>query len=179
MGVVDRLDEHDRKLARWFGRQGFKTPFLMVAALRKAQIRPQSAAALLEKESAKGRNIFGCDHGSVGDRPPYCRHTVTEQRAKRLRASQFSNGVGPTQLTFKGYVDRARERGGEWRPYVNMWTGFDVFRQCVADAGTIRGGAARYNGGPNPNAQARAYGKDFVEKRQAWERKLHGAGFKV
>jgi hypothetical protein len=179
MGVTAGLSKRDRELARWFSQQGFKNPYLTVAALRKAKIKPQSAAALLEKESGKGRNIFGCDYGSCGDKPPYCNQNVTETRARRLRASEFANGVGPTQLTFKGFVDTARKRGGEWKPYYNMWTGFDVFQDCVSQAGTIQGGAARYNGGPNPNAQAQAYGRDFVAKRDKWERELHKAGFKV
>jgi hypothetical protein len=126
--VTGRLTKRDRELGAWFKGGGFLRPLLTVAALREANIRPQTAAALLSKETGNGSNIFGCDHGACGDAPPFCRHNVTERRAKRLRQSGFSNGVGPTQLTFKGYVDRARRAGGEWKPYANMVTGFRIFR---------------------------------------------------
>src|SRR5687767_2170768 len=106
MSVTSSLSRRDRELAEWFKAAGFARPVLTVAALRKADIKPQTAAALLWKESGGGRNVFGHDHGPSGDHPPYSGHNVTERRAKLLRASRFSNGVGPTQLTFKGYIDR-------------------------------------------------------------------------
>ena len=177
--VTSKLSKRDRQLGRFFQKHGFKNPFLMVAAFRKADIKPQTAAALLEKESGKGQNIFGCDHGSHGPTPPYCNQKVTEARARKLRSSQYSNGVGPTQLTFKGYVDKARKRGGEWRPYVNMWTGFEIVGNNIRACGSVQEGAAQYNGGPTPNAQAQAYGRDFAQKREQWEGKLERAGFNV
>ena len=162
--VTDRLTTRDRQLAAWLKREGFLRPLLTVAALRNANIKPQTAAALLSKETANGSNIFGCDHGPCGDGPPYCRQNVTERRAKRLRASDFSNGVGPTQLTFEGYVDRARRAGGEWKPYVNMVTGFRIFRELFeAEGNSIWGAAKRYNGRAE-------YANDFVGRREAYER---------
>lgn len=173
MSVTSNLSERDRKLAQWFRREGFQHPYLTVAAFRKARIKPQTACALLSKETGNGANIFGCDHGSCGDQPPYCRQNVTETRAKRLYASSYSNGVGPTQLTFKGYVRRARDAGGEWRPYVNMLTGFRIFRELWQDEDkSIWGAAKRYNG-------AAEYANDFVALRKAYTVKLRRAGFDV
>jgi hypothetical protein len=171
--VTDRLTTRDRQLAAWFKREGFVRPLLTVAALRKANIKPQTAAALLSKETGNGSNIFGCDHGPCGDAPPYCRQNVTERRAKRLRGSRLRNGVGPTQLTFEGYVDRARRAGGEWKPYVNMATGFGIFRELFeAEGDSIWAAAKRYNGRAE-------YANEFVARRKAYERKLRTAGFEV
>jgi hypothetical protein len=171
--VTDSLTSRDRELAAWFKREGFLRPLLTVAALRQGNIKPQTAAALLSKETGNGSNIFGADHGPCGDAPPYCRQNVTERRAKRLRESEFSNGVGPTQLTFKGYVDRARRAGGEWKPYVNMAAGFTIFRELFdSERNSIWGAAKRYNGRAE-------YANDFVKRRDAYERKLRNAGFQV
>lgn len=177
--VVSTLGKRDRELAAWFQREGFERPYLTVAALRKADIKPQTAAALLLKESGGGNNVFGHDwEAKLGraraneDRPPYNGHNVTEARARKLRGSTYSNGVGPTQLTFKGYIDRARKAGGEWKPYVNMLIGFRIFRELFNTHGSLVLAATRYNG-------AEAYGYDFVRVRAEQERKLRARGFHV
>lgn len=167
------LSHRDAELARWMGRQGVLRPFLTVEALRRERIKPQTALAMLEKESALGRNIFGCDHGVSGAHPPYCGHAVTEARARALFDSPFANGVGPCQLTHKeGYVRPARKMGGEWRPYINMRVGFAGFRRLVERTGSIFEAAHAYNG-------STVYASDFVVKRRKWEDRLVAAGFHV
>jgi hypothetical protein len=156
-------------------------PFLTVAALRKADIKPQTAVALLRKESGGGRHVFGHDHGSnLPDRPPYSGHNVTEHRARLLFASPFSNGVAETQITSKSFVEIARRRGGEWRPFINMWTGFELLGNLIRDHG-VEHGAARYNGGDSPLGERNgtAYGRDFVTQRNHAGRELREAGFNV
>lgn len=180
MPVTDSLSTRDRQLAAYFGRQGFENPFLMVAALRKADIKPQTAAALLRKETGNGKNIFGCDHGPHGDSPPYCRQNVTETRARKLFASRFSNGVGPTQLTSKSFVREARNLGGEWKPYFNMLVGFRLIGRLIDEHG-VEHGAARYNGGDSSQGQQNGarYGREFKAIRQEEADKLRRAGFDV
>jgi hypothetical protein len=170
MSVTSRLSKRDRQLADWFRRQGFLRPYLTVAALRKADIKPQTAAALLNKETGNGKNIFGCDHGAGRG---FCHQNVTEARVRQLRASGLANGIGPTQLTWPGYVDRANRAGGVWKPFVNMVVGFSIFGELFVDEGrSIWGAAKRYNG-------ADAYATDFVRRRQGYELKLRSAGFAV
>jgi hypothetical protein len=181
MSVVSKLSSRDRQLARRLARMGIRKPFVTVAALRKAHIKPQTAVALLRKESGGGRHVFGHDHGSnLPDRPPYSGHNVTERRAKLLFASPFSNGVAETQLTSKSFVQIARRRGGEWRPFINMWTGFELLGTLIRDHG-VQDGAARYNGGNSSLGERNgaAYGRDFVTQRNHAERELREAGFKV
>jgi hypothetical protein len=181
MSVVSKLSPRDRQLARGLGRMGIQNPFLTVAALRKADVKPQTAVALLRKESGGGRHVFGHDHGSgLPDRPPYSGHKVTERRARLLFDSPFSNGVAETQLTSKDFVQIARRRGGEWRPYINMWTGFEHLGNLIREHG-VQLGAARYNGGDSSLGESNgaAYGRDFVTQRNRSERELREAGFKV
>lgn len=173
MSVTSKLSRRDRQLAEWFRRNGFKHPYLTVAALRRANIKPQTAAALLKKESGKGRNIFGCD---LGPGRQFCHQNVTEARVRKLlanvRAGQASNGVGPTQLTWPGYIERAQRAGGAHRPYVNMVTGFSIFRENVDRGGSLWAGAKLYNG-------AAEYADDFVTERGRWASRLRLAGFRV
>ena len=180
--VTASLSQRDRELGRQLGRMGIARPYLTVAALRKADVKPQTAVALLRKESGGGRNVFGHDHGqNLPDRPPYSGHPVTEKRARALYNSEFSNGVGPAQLTFKPYVARARKAGGEWLHYPNVVTGLRILRANFdgAAGGKLELAAAMYNGGPDPGADARAYGKDFMRERKRAEQELRRAGFDV
>lgn len=185
MGVVSALSERDRQLAEWFRRNGFLHPYLTVAALRKAAIKPQSAAALLQNESggrhngrtvSGGRNVFGCDWRQTGDNPPYCGHEVTLTRYRALRRQDKQNGVGPCQLTLFVFLTRADRAGGAHLPLPNMVTGFRILKENAKREGSVRDGARAYNGsGPD----AEAYADRFMARRAAWERKLHAAGFNV
>lgn len=179
MSVTDSLTTRDRQLATWIGEQGFQTPFLLVAALRKADAKPQTALALCSKETGSARNIFGCDWGPH-DGPPYCHQNVTEARYRKLRALGKANGVGPVQLTSFFLCDKADQRGGCWRPYVSMWTGFEYLVGLIHAHG-ITNGAARYNGGDSATGERNGatYGREYAEWRERWTRQLRAAGFKV
>lgn len=186
MSVTDTLTPRDRQLAQWFKRSGYRYPYLTVVALRVARIKPQTAAAMLSMEG--GRNVFGCDFGSqVDDAPPYCHQPVTARRLLALLASRFSNGVGPTQLTFKGYLDQRADPGDPrvltglgkaWaaRPFLNMVKGFSVLRGHAKALGSVREGARSYNGsGP----AAERYADKFMMFRSAAAHNLRDAGFRV
>lgn len=188
MSVTDRLTPRDRQLAGWFKAHGFAHPFLTVAALRVARIKPQTAAAQLTIESGGGRNVFGCDYGDAHPgAPPYCGDAVTAGRLLALLRSSYSNGVGPTQLTFKGYLDQTADPGDPrvlsgvsraWaaRPFLNMVKGFSILRGNAKREGSLSQGARAYNGsGP----AAEAYAAKFMRLRGEYRNSLRRAGFKV
>ncbi len=183
MSVTDSLTTRDRQLAAWISSQGIQHPFLTVAAFRDDSVdaKPQTALALLSKETGNGRNVFGCDWGKH-DGPPYCGQNVTEARYRKLRALGKANGVGPVQLTSFFLCDRADHAGGCWLPYPNMLVGFGHLAQLIRAHG-FEAGANRYNGGDSSQGEAAGaaagYGREFVAFRQEWERKLVAAGFKV
>jgi hypothetical protein len=131
-----------------------------------------AAATLLEKESGGGHNVWGHDNVSTGGH--YDKGAeVTEKAYRNYKADRNrigAQGVGPTQLTFKGFQDRADERGGcfDWR--VNCAVGFEVLADHIRANG-VRDGFRAYNGsGP----AAERYADDAISKLGVWRSRLAG-----
>ena len=107
------------------------------------------AAAFLQQESAGGLNVWGRD--PVENRGVYVPGSpVTEQDYrvyKRLadRGEIVRQGVGPCQLTSRGFQDAADARGGCWDPAANMAAGFTGLVTLVNRYG-LPDGVRRYNG---------------------------------
>jgi hypothetical protein len=161
------------RVARFFKRQGFLHSNRMVRALRAANIQPQTAAALLTMETGNGRGVYGHDPVATGG--CYAPGApVTRQNCdcyKRFRGTPGRNmqGVGPAQLTWWEFQDRADRLGGCWRPYPNMLVGFQIIRAYVDAGASIWEAYRRYNG-------AAAYADKAVAWRTEWERRLRAAG---
>src|SRR5919108_2930000 len=72
-----------------------------------------AAATLLEKESGGGHNVWG--HDAVDDGGNYGKGAPGTAEAykkyKRDRDRLGAEGLGPTQLRFRGFQDRADDRG--------------------------------------------------------------------
>lgn len=101
---------------------------MIVEEAKSAGLDLALACALVEQESG-GRNIFGCDLGPVGDRPPYCHQQVTRERVQKLIASPFMNGVGVTQLTWFTFVEDAEALGGAHEPRNQCRVGFRLLKE--------------------------------------------------
>jgi hypothetical protein len=147
----------------------------VVELAASAGLELAAAATLLEKESGGGHNVWGHDNVKTGGH--YVKGAEVKQEAYRNykvardRGQIGSQGVGPTQLTFKGFQDRADQRGGcfDWR--VNCAVGFEILADHVRRLGT-RDGFRAYNGsGP----AAEAYAADAMGKLAAWRSRLGGA----
>jgi hypothetical protein len=112
------------------------------------------AAALLDQES-RGANVWG--HDAVEEGGVYVKGApVTREAYLRYRAlcdagSIGAQGVGPCQLTARGYQVAADELGGCWVPRWNMQVGFQALAELMARYG--EDGIRRYNGS-GPAAQA-------------------------
>src|SRR5258708_1937131 len=106
-----------------------------------------AAATMLEKESTGGHNIFGHDNVETGGF--YVKGAeVTEEaylRYKAHRAQFGAQGVGPTQLTFPAFQDRADARGGCFMWRVNIAVGFDILAGYIKAPG-VHNGFLPYNG---------------------------------
>jgi hypothetical protein len=180
--VTAGLSRRDRQLARALGELGISRPLLTVAAMRQTDVKPQTAYALLMKESGGGRNVFGCDHGKQGGRPPWCGENVTEARYRALRQLGKPNGVGRCQLTSFGFLDEADRVGGAWKDFPNMLVGFGLIGRLIREHG-VEAGANRYNGGDSSegerNGAAAGYGREFLQHRAHAERELRRNGFQV
>lgn len=136
-------------------------------ACREVGLPFWAACALLEKES-NGRNVYGHDQGGALSGFP---HEVNFGNFQVFRWIVFdkrmmSNGVGPCQITFKGFFTEMDDRGLQpWVPYDNMLYGFELLRKHHDAAGTWEGAGRSYNG-------QSAYGVDFVVKCNEWRERL-------
>jgi RNA polymerase-binding transcription factor DksA len=151
----------DAELSRVMKQNGIVKPAATLRVAREVALALPLACALLEQESSGGHNVFG--HDNV--RNPIKGGNVTKARYleyKRYRDLGLgSNGVGPTQLTWSGYQDRADELGGCWVYDVNLRVGFGVLGANIRQSGVYRG-YWNYNGGE-------AYARQVMPKLQRWQ----------
>lgn len=155
---------------------GLSNAGLIVEAADRTGVPLAIAAAMVEKESG-GRNVYGHDTGGVFSVPGRDIEVTQENYGEFLRrvlAGEKSNGVGPAQITYRGYFERYPEYPfGE--PLANIRFGLtilaDYLRGDYSDASVAAAGA-RYNGGTNPGPRALAYGADLLTKTKAWRVRL-------
>lgn len=155
---------------RYFG-TGERYGRIIVKEADRAGLALQAACALVEQES-NGRNIFGCDHGAVGDSPPYCHQPVTKERVAALRRSGQMNGVGLTQLTWHTFVTEAENMGGAHLPRYQCRVGFKLLADYFGKYGGQAGFAAYNAGEANRMSVYNTYGAACIAKRDAWARRL-------
>jgi hypothetical protein len=144
-----------------------KIPLRAWREARRAGIEFAALCAFLEKESSGGDNVFGHDTSvfSGAGRVTKAKYLAYKQARDALLPGgpRRMQGVGPMQLTWWEFQDRADELGGCWKPRVNVRTA------CEVIAGLRQQGlgwwhvAKRYNG-------ADKYANDFLEKLARWRR---------
>jgi peptidoglycan hydrolase-like protein with peptidoglycan-binding domain len=159
---------------------GIVAPKLCVAEAARAGLRLELAAALLEKESGGGHNVFGHDRDRSGKYIFPARDgtvKVTKElyleykRRRQASGNKAMQGVGPCQLTWFSFQDEADKEGGCWKPQINMRVGFRRLASLVRAHGDAVG-ARMYNGSGDA---AVAYSKDLLQKAAAWKARLEGA----
>lgn len=129
-----------------------------------------AAATLLQKESGGGKNIYGHDRVKTGGFYTKGGDVTPENYAlyKEHRKANGAQGVGPCQLTYPPFQDRADAAGGCWDWRVNALVGFEILADLVVLHG-VRGGFRRYNGaGP----AAERYADDALKKFAVWRTRL-------
>ena len=135
-------------------------------ASRKADIPFYVACAFLKQETGGGRNVFGHDASIFAGagkvtKAKYLRYKRLRERTGRMQ------GVGPMQLTWHTFQDRADRIGGAWDPYVNMLVGFRHLADLRRDLGSWHGAARAYNGsGPMAQRYAAEMSRRFVAERR-------------
>lgn len=132
------------------------------------------ACALVEQESG-GQNIFGCDHGPVGDKPPFCHQPVTKQRVQQLRArgtyKYGMNGIGLCQITWWSFVERAEHLGGAHLPKNQCRVGFRLLAEYLSKYPYLSAIGA-YNAGETNRNNVPAYSNSVAAKHEAWKKRL-------
>lgn len=125
------------------------------------------AVTLVQKES-NGRNVWGADPVATGGtyvkRSVVTREAYEAYREKRRAGLVGMQGVGPTQLTWWEFQDRADAQGGCWDYRTNLRVGFQILADLQRQYG-VREGFRRYNGsGP----AAEKYADDAMTRLASW-----------
>jgi hypothetical protein len=145
----------------------------MALACREAEVPFFVACALFEKES-KGKPVWGNDEGGVfkelpDDDPAFY---VTKATFKIFEYYVFdlgrtSNGVGPAQITWKGFFPDMKAKGLKpWNIHHNMLYGLQLLHDYKNVHGaTWEDAGTKYNG-------AKSYGVDFAAKVREWKQRF-------
>jgi hypothetical protein len=123
-------------------------------ATRAAHIPLYVGCAFLQQETDGGRNVFGHDPTVFAGAGEVTKAKYLAYKEVRERTGQMQ-GVGPMQLTWFTYQDRADRLGGAWKPYPNMLVGFRHLAALHRSTGSWTAAAHEYNGG-GPMAEAYA-----------------------
>ncbi len=139
----------------------------IAAVCRDVGIPFFAACALFEKESG-GRNVYGNDAGGALSGFP---KLVTEDNYAVFEwlvftKGMWSNGVGPSQLTYKGFLTDMKAKGlRPWDVAENMTYGLTLLWGYRQTTGSWMDAGRLYNG-------ATEYGVDLDAKVKQWRARL-------
>jgi hypothetical protein len=134
-------------------------------ATRDAGIPYYVGCAFLLQETGGGRNVFGSDPTVFAGAGEVTRSKYLAYKEVRRRTGEVQ-GVGPMQLTWPTYQDRADRLGGAWKPYANMLVGFRHLAALHRASGSWTAAAHEYNGGgPAADAYAAQMAQRFAHLR--------------
>lgn len=162
---ISAATSRDAELARKLRARGVKNALRIVIECRHRHngVIAVSLGLALQEQESEGRNIFGADTNA-----PFAHQPVTKARVLKLvehvRAGGVSNGVGPMQLTFIGFIEEANRDGGAWDPAVNIATGLGIIAGHVKQHG-VRHGLATYNAGTPNSAKGLRYAKQVLDRQ--------------
>ncbi len=153
----------------------------IASACNKTGARFYMACAMIQKESG-GRNVYGHDSGGALSGFPKNVNQGNYQVFEWLifTKGQTSNGVGPAQITFKGFFTQMREEGLKpWEPADNILFGVrllngyyrtarDELQMEVWDA--VRYAGKKYNG-------SIVYGDSLVVIAKEWRELVGNADY--
>jgi soluble lytic murein transglycosylase-like protein len=151
-------------------KHGIEYPLYTWWEARRAKIELAVLCAVLDQESGGGRNVFGHDPTIFAGAG-----TVTKAKYlayKKQRGSKGEGGmqgVGPMQLTWYSFQDRADKLGGCWKPQINIRVGCEILRRYMDEWGTKPLGLWKvfktYNG-------SEAYATAVMARVAIWRRRL-------
>jgi hypothetical protein len=149
-------------------RHGIVYPEIVLKEAGRSGIRVSLGCALLEQESAGGKNVWGNDRAPNGETSGLGWKTVTERAYKIYKSRRGSRGqggmqgVGPPQLTWYEFQDRADRLGGCWTPENSIRVGFEVLASLIKTHG-YSVGVERYNG-----VGRKEYSRSVRDKAEKW-----------
>lgn len=160
------FEERDLLLARRANKAGANYSLRIILEARRAGIPISLGFALIQQES-DFRNIFGSDptiYIGAGE--------VTKKKYlgyKGARGHTRMQGVGPAQLTWWEFQDRADAYGGCWIPKYNIRVGFEVVSANIKRHGSTLVGLRAYNGS---GSAAERYALQVQWRAKQWHKRL-------
>lgn len=165
------------QLARRANKYGAHYSLRIIIECRRYNIPISLGFALVEKESGF-RNVFGHDPTqSIPDRWKGTVVTKDKYKYYKSRRSRYGmQGVGPTQLTWYEFQDRADKLGGCWSTRYNIRVGISIlasyyhrYKKHHSTRESVRLAGRDYNGS---GSAADAYGNDLVKRFNKWHNRL-------
>lgn len=150
---------------------GNKRPVYTYREAKRAHVPVSVLAAVLDQETGGARNVFGHDRDKYGHRLggiPESWVNVTKARYliyKAARPSKGMQGVGPMQLTWYAFQDKADAYGGCYLPKINIRVGAEMLRDEFKQYGSWWAAFWHYNG-------SQAYANVVEGRRKHWLDKL-------
>lgn len=165
-----RARQRRAKIAR---AHGFHYTRTIAKEAQRAGLDYDLAFALVQQESGDGSNVFGHDPTIfVGAGKVTRRKYQAYKRQRGDHGQGGMQGVGPVQLTYYTFQDRADQLGGCWRGSRNIRVGFqDLAHLIVSFRGDVRKALGAYNGGvAHPNL---AYADSVLAHRKVWHERFN------
>lgn len=162
------------KKARAHGARNFSLRTI-IEAQQTTHVPASLGLALIDKESGF-RNVYGHDAVRNPVRSPAGGFlTVTKTNYanyKRHRdAGEGQQGVGPAQLTAKGFQDQADKLGGCHIPRHNIHVAVRTLNDLIAKHG-LRRGLASYNAGEGGWRNGLGYADSVIALQRKWHEVL-------
>jgi hypothetical protein len=159
-------------------------PVVTLIAAKIAGLPLSLACAILEQETAGGRNEWGHDptifiggfdeaHNRQYPESPLTRAAYEAYKAQRgpedsRGGAPNQQGVGPGQLTTAWKQNQADDLGGAWKPLPNLIEAFALLKESIQRDG-LRSTVVGYNGsGP----KAEAYADVVLQNERRWAQAL-------
>lgn len=162
--------QRDKQLARIAKRYGANYSLRIVIEARRAKLPISLGFALLEQES-NFSNVFGHDPTIFRGAGKVTKAKYLAYRKQRGPTGRGGmQGVGPAQLTYYTFQDRADALGGCWVAANNIRVAFTDLANMIERHGK-RKGLGVYNAGEQ--GWARGLGHKYADEVLWMERKWH------
>jgi hypothetical protein len=157
------MSARDQELARKAKAHGANYSLRIIREARRAGIPISLGFALVEQES-NFSNVFGHDPTIFAGAGKVTKRKYLEYKRQRGTPGRRMQGVGPCQLTWWTYQDRADRLGGCWVARHNIRVAFEDLAELVKAHGK-REGIKRYNGS---GKRADAYAMSVLRRQRRW-----------
>jgi len=164
--------KRDQELARKAKAKGADYSLRIVMEARRADIPVSLAFAVVEQESGF-QNIFGHDPTIFVGAGKVTKAKYLDYKHARGTPGRRMQGVGPVQLTWWTFQDRADALGGCWIARNNIRVGFDHLGDLLRQyKGSMRSALAVYNAGNTGSAQGQRYASEVLKRQRRWHHDL-------